>query len=259
MFEIPYLENCAEILEKRFKNRVLQKVDLQCEKSINVSREILSESIVEHELKRVWRDGLSLRLQFKSYSVLELSFSTSAFIQVIEQNLEADPFLLNLHFSGGSIISVKDTRKSSTFRLNPINTDIPDALSKEFTFNYLIGLFSNKSEEIKCVLLDQNLIRGIGEAYADEILWYAGISPFSIVSKIPLVKVKLLYKTIKYVFIDAIKQLRKINPIGYNKTDNDLLLIHNINKKNSPTGGMIKMKVISDKKVYYTDEQYLYI
>ncbi|MBB5647197.1 DNA-formamidopyrimidine glycosylase family protein [Pedobacter cryoconitis] len=259
MFELPYLESCAEIFEKRFKNRVLQKIDLRYEKCLNVSKAELIENLMEHELKKVWREGLSLMFQFKNHAELEMSLSPAAEFRIIEQNQEAGSGLLSLYFSGGAILSVKDTRKLSTFRLNPIHTAVPDVLSKAMTINYLIDLFSNSEEQVKHILMDQNLIRGMGEAYADEILWYAGISPFSIASKIPTDKVKGLFKTTKYVLLDAIKQTRKINTLEFNQTHADLLMIHHTGKKKSPTGGVIKMNVISGTKAYYTDEQRLYV
>jgi len=258
MFELPYLEICAEIFDKRFKNRVLQKVDIQQEKCINVPITELSESLIGSELKKIWREGLSLWFQFKNYAVLEMSLSDSAELHVIEQNQEADSGLLNLHFGGGQILSVKDSRGLSRFRLKPAHESVPDVLSKEVTYEYLINLFSNTEAEIKQVLIDQGLVRGIGEAYSDEILWYAEISPFSIANKIPLDKVKVLHKTIKYVLLDAIKQTRKTNSLKFDKADPDLLMIHNAGKKKSPTGKAIKVKTRNRIATYYTDEQTLY-
>jgi formamidopyrimidine-DNA glycosylase len=259
MFELPYLEICAEIFDKRFKNRVLHKVDIQQEKCLNVSIEELKEMLVENELKKIWRDGLSLRFQFKNYAVLEMSLSDSAQLHVIEQNSDdVDSGLLNLYFSGGQMLSVRDSEELSKFRLNPVHEIVPDVFSKEITSEYLVNLLSNTEKEIKLILVDQGLIRGVGEAYADEILWYAEISPFSIASKIPLDKVKILYKTIKYVLLDAIKETRKRNALKFDKVDPDLLMIHNAGRKNSPTGKTIKVKIWNDTTTYYTDEQMLY-
>lgn len=125
MFELPYLESCAEIFEKRFKNRVLQKIDIQYEKSLNVSKAELIENVVEHELKKVWREGLSLRFQFKNLAVFEMNLSPAAEFRIMEQNQEIDSGLLSLYFSGGAILSIKDLRKLSTFRLNLIDIAVP--------------------------------------------------------------------------------------------------------------------------------------
>lgn len=256
MFELPYLEICAEIFDKRFKNRVLQKVDIQQEKCLNVSFAELSESLVGNELKKIWCEGLSLWFQFKNYAVLEMSLSVSVELHLIEQNSGgADSGLLNLYFSGGQILSVRDTQELSRFRLKPVHEIVPDVFSREMTSEYLINLLSNTEEEIKPVLVNQELIRGIREAYAYEILWYAEISPFSISSKIPLDKVKVLHKTIKYVLLDAIKETRKLNALKFDKADPDLLMIHNAGKKNSPTRKAVKVKIWNNTATYYTDEQ----
>ena len=48
--------------------------------------------------------------------------------------------------------------------------------------------------KIKIVLLDQTVIAGIGNIYSDEMLFLAGIHPFSIVEKIPKKLMPILYK-----------------------------------------------------------------
>ncbi len=53
--------------------------------------------------------------------------------------------------------------------------------------------------KIKIVLLDQAVIAGIGNIYSDEMLWLAGIHPFSIIEKIPTKLFPLLYKGMKAV------------------------------------------------------------
>ena len=54
----------------------------------------------------------------------------------------------------------------------------PEPFSKEFNYKYLKKEFSKRTKSIKAVLLDQRIIAGIGNIYADESLFEAGISPF---------------------------------------------------------------------------------
>src|SRR5204863_491979 len=89
---------------------------------------------------------------------------------------------------------------------------------------------------IKNVLLDQKVIRGIGNAYADEILWDAGISPFSVGNKIPPAYIRALAKSIKKVLKNAEKQIRKHHPDIIAGEVRDFLFIHNAQKKESPGG-----------------------
>ena len=54
----------------------------------------------------------------------------------------------------------------------------PEPFSKEFDANYLKKVISKRSKSIKAILLDQTIVAGIGNIYADESLYSAGISPF---------------------------------------------------------------------------------
>jgi formamidopyrimidine-DNA glycosylase len=111
---------------------------------------------------------------------------------------------------------------------------------------------------IKSWLLDQKQIRGIGNAYADEILWQAGISPFSISNKIPDSHIKSLDKAIKSVLRNAEKMILKTNPDIISGELRDFLDIHNSKKLRSPTGGKILVKTVGARKTYYTNEQELF-
>ena len=54
----------------------------------------------------------------------------------------------------------------------------PEPFSKNFSTNYLAKITSKKTRSIKSILLDQTIVAGIGNIYADESLYSAGISPF---------------------------------------------------------------------------------
>ena len=103
--------------------------------------------------------------------------------------------------------------------------------------------------------MDQHIIRGIGNAYADEILWAARISPLSASSKIPADKIKKLLSSIKSVLKNAEKQILKAEPDKISGELRDFLKVHNSKKKKSPTGGEILIITLNSRKTYYTDEQ----
>ena len=54
----------------------------------------------------------------------------------------------------------------------------PEPFSENFNIRYLTKVISNKTRSIKSILLDQTIVAGIGNIYADESLYSAGISPF---------------------------------------------------------------------------------
>ncbi len=76
----------------------------------------------------------------------------------------------------------------------------PEPLDKNFQFkNFNIRLNRRPNSKIKAALLDQTVISGIGNIYADESLFSARIMPDSLVNKIPLNRRKILFDSIKEI------------------------------------------------------------
>jgi formamidopyrimidine-DNA glycosylase len=134
---------------------------------------------------------------------------------------------------------------------------VPDALDKSVTLSFWKEALQTKAI-IKNVLLDQQVIRGIGNAYADEILWAAEISPFSISNKIPLPATRKLNSAVKKVLKNAMKQVKKTAPGIIGGEVRGFLSIHNAKKTESPTGKKIMHSVAGGRKTYYTGEQELF-
>ncbi len=120
------------------------------------------------------------------------------------------------------------------------------------------AILAEKKAVVKNVLLDQSVIRGIGNAYADEILWDAKISPFSRSNKIPDDAVKKLAKSIKKVLEQAIDQILIAEPGIISGEIRDFLNVHQSKNPESPTGHPIQIKKTGARKTYFTDEQVLY-
>ena len=69
----------------------------------------------------------------------------------------------------------------------------PEPFSKSFNINYLTKILSNRKKSIKSILLDQTIVAGIGNIYADESLYSAGILPFreaQTIKKFELIKLR---------------------------------------------------------------------
>ena len=73
----------------------------------------------------------------------------------------------------------------------------PEPLGEEFTPAYLHALLKRRSGPIKGALLDQKAIAGIGNIYADEALFIAGISPKRAANTLSRRRVKLLHEAIR--------------------------------------------------------------
>lgn len=81
----------------------------------------------------------------------------------------------------------------------------PEPLEKSFTFKkFKQQILKRGSGKIKLVLMDQSIISGIGNIYADEILWHSNIHPLSKPNKIPEKNLKLTFKLIKKLLAKGI-------------------------------------------------------
>lgn len=122
-----------------------------------------------------------------------------------------DPFnrhiRLIFHLSNKKNLEFCDMRKFAKVTVVPTDTMHetihlkgvgPEPLEKEFTFSiFKKQLHKRPAGKIKQALIDQTIIAGIGNIYADESLWRAGIHPLSIVRKIPDAQSKELYSAVR--------------------------------------------------------------
>jgi len=80
----------------------------------------------------------------------------------------------------------------------------PDPLAADFTRDTLAGLLAGRRMQVKGVLRDQRIIAGIGNAYSDEVLHAAKMSPFKIAASMTPDDVATLYDAIKTTLTEAV-------------------------------------------------------
>jgi formamidopyrimidine-DNA glycosylase len=80
----------------------------------------------------------------------------------------------------------------------------PDAL--EVTAHDLAGLLAGNSGRLKTVITDQKVIAGIGNAYSDEILHVAKLSPFATAGKLTTAQLGALHEAMVSVLTDAVSR-----------------------------------------------------
>ncbi len=116
---------------------------------------------------------------------------------------------VTLMFDNGAHLYFNDQRKFGWMRLIP-TAEIPqidffkrvgpEPLSDEFTWQVMHGcLLRRKNTNIKAALLDQSVIAGVGNIYADESLWGAKINPTMLVKDVPGKQIQSLHKALRDV------------------------------------------------------------
>ncbi len=84
----------------------------------------------------------------------------------------------------------------------------PDPLAEEFTPELFAGLLRGERRQLKGVLRDQGVIAGIGNAYSDEVLHVARMSPFKLAAKLTDAELATLYQAIGSTLREAVERSR---------------------------------------------------
>ncbi len=206
MPELPEVETVRRGLEQKLKNFVIRRV------------EICRESTVAYPIdKKDFIEGLQNSLIYKwnrrgKYLIAELKKTDSKFIEKEKSLLNNGVLVVHLRMTGYFTFNTILTNPCKHTRIRLFDNDNnelryidvrsfgqmwwvrngllpnniikglgslgPEPFSENFNIFYLSKIISKKTRSIKSILLDQTIVAGIGNIYADESLYSAGISPF---------------------------------------------------------------------------------
>jgi len=132
------------------------------------------------------------------------------------QGLLNDPYNRFIHLvfflDNKKMLALSDVRKFAKIELwykEELEKELkklgPEPLDKNFTFEQFQKVFKNKKGKIKQVIMNQNIIAGIGNIYSSEALWRAKIYPEKSVANLSKKELKSLYEAIKKVLEISIK------------------------------------------------------
>lgn len=257
MPELPDLQVFSANLNRQLAGKKLKQINVLKRAKVNVSKARLKKALEGQRLRAVYREGKELRMVFQNKNVLGIHLMLRGKLQWLDVQQAPSYALLELLFEGDKQLVLTDYQYNARITLNPEPAQAPDALAREVNAAFWKKRLQTRAS-IKSRLMDQDVVRGIGNAYADEILWEAGISPFSVSRAIPDTKIKALARAVKQVLKKAERQIRKAAPGIIGGEVRDFLHIHNPSKKHSPRGAVIKRKATGSRKTYYTAEQELF-
>lgn len=211
MPELPEVETIARGLASKIVGKSISRVDVRLPKmaisppGVRFEKALIGEKIVE-----VGRRAKYVVMRLSSGRALVTSLRMTGRLVVLQP---AEPDFrgthIILHYKDGTRMAFADLRTFGRMRLvGPSErwdeTLGPEPLSSAFTEEGFIGMLSGRTTPIKAFLLDQHRIAGIGNIYACEALWEAGIRPGRSAKAIPKPAVRRLYSAIKGVLTRAI-------------------------------------------------------
>ncbi|MCK6081578.1 Fpg/Nei family DNA glycosylase [Microbacterium sp. EYE_5] len=123
------------------------------------------------------------------------------------------PIALRIGFDDGSGFDLTEagTKKSLAYYAARSPADVPgiarlgpDPLDESFTRDTLAGLLAGRRTQIKGVLRDQSIVAGIGNAYSDEILHAAKMSPYALAAGLTDAEIDRLYAATRETLAEAV-------------------------------------------------------
>ncbi len=219
MPELPEVEALAHDLAKRLDGRAVVRVDIanfSCLKTYDPPISALSGAMV---------DGVSRHGKFLDFDIsgthLILHLALAGWVRWKDEvpKLPAkpnskSPLAARIVLDNGSGLDITEagTRKSLALYVVRDPNDVegiarlgPDPLSEEFTVETLGAILAEAGRaQIKGVLRSQGTIAGIGNAYSDEIVHAAKMSPFKPANSLTPDELALLFSTIRSELGDAI-------------------------------------------------------
>lgn len=188
MPELPEVETVRRGLEKLIIGSKIIDVQLPYPKVITGDGQQFITGVMNTEIKQIDRRGKYLLLRLANNHTIVSHLRMEG--QYSVESLETVPYKhteIVFELSDKRALFYNDTRRFGRMALTTTgfeNTEVP-SLSKlgpepteeQLTLSYMKAIFSKSRRPVKTFLLDQTQIAGIGNIYADEVLWQSKIHP----------------------------------------------------------------------------------
>jgi len=214
MPELPEVETIKNSLSAKISNKFIIGFNNFLSKIIQPELKVFRENILNSRIQSISRIGKYLFIYLNNQQVLVIHLRMTGQLLIVNKDLLPDKHtLVEFYFQDSSEkLIYRDIRRFGQIKLI-LEKDLlaylaskklaPDALliQKE-TF---IQNLTKRNMLIKTALLDQSIIAGIGNIYADEILFQAKILPNRRTNSLSASELDLLFTSIQQVLTLAIK------------------------------------------------------
>ncbi|RST76564.1 DNA-formamidopyrimidine glycosylase [Siminovitchia acidinfaciens] len=188
MPELPEVENVRKSLLQLVKGKTIQSVEAGWPKIIKHPLEVeqFYDALSGQTIHDLQRKGKFLVFMLDDYSLVS-HLRMEGHYSVNQSEDPTDKHThVNFKFTDGTEMRYRDVRKFGTMHLFkkgtednelPLSKLGPEPFSPACSADYLKSHFQKTERIIKAVLLDQTIVAGLGNIYADEVLYKAKVHP----------------------------------------------------------------------------------
>ncbi len=224
MPELPEVETVKRGLNKLIVGKKIKVVSSDNSRSFTNSKADVNSFLIKSEITDVRRRAKVLMIDLSTSYTLVIHLKMTGQLVFVDNilrfgaghpndslvgSLPDKSTRVNIEFTDKSHLYFNDQRKFGWVRLIPTaevsSIDFmkkvgPEPLEADFKIDEFIGRFKRLSRTtIKAAILDQTVIAGVGNIYADESLWGAKIHPSRLVGSITDAEFKKLYTEVRSV------------------------------------------------------------
>lgn len=235
MPEIPDLEVILEVLRPELRGQQIDHIEMPLPLVFrDLTGNGLEATLQGATLTELRRLGKFLVFEFGSDGVLAINPMLAGRLHYCEpgQRRSKRTYLI-LHWSNGMQLRYVDPKAMGKIYLSRSLQQVPtmaehgpDALSPELTLDLFRERLRRHRGEIKGVLVNYRFVAGVGNAYADEILFRAGIYPFRKRTTLSEGEIETLYHAMRDVLRESTDTVRERMGDQIHEKIRDFLAVH---------------------------------
>jgi formamidopyrimidine-DNA glycosylase len=214
MPELPEVETTRRGIEPHVRGQRVERVIVRQPRLRWPIPPELSELLAGRAIEYVERRGKYLLVKFEHGTVLiHLGMSGSLRILPVGQAVGKHDHV-DIELGSGQALRYTDPRRFGAMlwhegdvSAHPLLAELgPEPLTDEFDGAYLFERSRGRSAPVKAFLMDSHVVVGVGNIYANEALFSAGIRPDRAAGKVSRARYDLLADEVKRVLARSIKQ-----------------------------------------------------
>lgn len=211
MPELPEVETVVSGLRSRILGYTIEKVEV-CDEELlgDLEAKTLKEKLENKRITDIRRRGKYILIELDDNRLLTIHLRMTGKLLVRALGEETEHQRLSLTFREGVTLIMDNLRRFGTLDLLDSEEEEPltslglEPFRDEYRWEEFRKLFDT-TQAVKLILLDQKKIAGLGNIYANEVLFRANLNPLTPGKKISEGKRKRLFKLIPEVLLEAVE------------------------------------------------------
>jgi formamidopyrimidine-DNA glycosylase len=256
MPELPEVESFRRYFDRTSLHQKVNEIRLYSPEMLRgISPKKLRDELKGHEFVSTDRHGKYLFAQLDSGSDLVLHFGMTGHLKYFSEPKQSPSYVrLLIQFVNGYNLAFDCLRKLGRISFAYDRAEFiadkklgPDVLADDFDFDVFQKIVASKKGSVKSILMNQHTLAGIGNLYADEILFQSRINPSQRINELSKAKKKRLFDAIRPVLLTTIQ--RKLD---HQKLPQDYLLKDRGKGGKCPLcGTTLKRETVAGRTTYY--------